>query len=201
RISRIPGYVFFSLKHTNLRKITKLRNIKLKNGCAVIVIDNPFLETLPEFEWQRNETVFFFISDNPMLNTTALRSRLRKLYLTNVFVQRPFACGPLRKSSRNCSIIEDNVIIGEKKNENLEKVEEIYGYLSVNYRSDTPTILIKDNLRLKNIDSLLELTEASNVNPLNTVLIKDNPELCVIRENQNRPFIQKYANLTKCPFK
>ncbi|KAK6751437.1 hypothetical protein RB195_003057 [Necator americanus] len=213
-IKKIPGYDYVSVRHTNLVKLTELKTIKLKNGSTVIIMDNMLLKELPEFEWKENSIVRFYISNNPKLDTTALRTKIEEHPIDDTsYVQRPFACGSKRESSCNCRVIEDNFVIGLEKNEDVDKIEEIYGSLKIENteleelpkmpklrkvvqleRHGFPAIIIKDNPNLKNIEALFDVEEVSNVDMQNVVIIKNNSKLCVKPEHEDIPFVLKYGD-------
>ncbi|KAL6737148.1 hypothetical protein Aduo_010818 [Ancylostoma duodenale] len=219
-IKKIPAYELFSLKHTHLVNITDLTTIKLKNGSSVIITNNDKLEKLPDFEWNKDDLVHFFISDNPKLDTAVLREKISKSkVLANTFVQEPFACGHERTTSCGCRIIEDDVVIGLEKNEDLESVVEIHGSLRIvntsleelpempklrkiiqKNRPGFPTLIIQDNPELASIQSISYVDDVVNDDPKKAVVIKNNPKLCIKLEDEDAPFVLSYADdVRRCP--
>ncbi|RCN46347.1 receptor L domain protein [Ancylostoma caninum] len=181
-------------------------------------MNNAKLEMLPDFEWKKDDLVHFFISDNPKLDTAVLREKIGTSKVpADTFIQKPFTCGPGRTTSCGCRIIEDDVVIGLEKNEDLESVVEIDGTLKIAntsleelpempklrriiQKNGLPTLIIQDNPELTSIQSISYVDEVVNADPKKAVVIKNNPKLCINLEDEDAPFVLSYGDgVRRCP--
>ncbi|ETN83600.1 receptor L domain protein [Necator americanus] len=122
------------------------------------------------------------------------------------------ACGDTREKSSECRVIEGTLIIGDPRNEDLRKLEEVYGRIVASKtnltelpemprlrkvewkgKSKHPAIFIKHNYNLKSIQSLSRIKNIVVEEGSKAVEIENNPLLCIEPEIIESQFVKKYA--------
>ncbi|KAK6751434.1 hypothetical protein RB195_003054 [Necator americanus] len=181
-IKNIGEYRLFMLRNSTLQKLSERDVIKLRSGAVVNIVNNQNLRTLPNFKWEDGAEVEFTISNNVNLDTTNLLNLLKSKHMSTSGVQRPFSCGDTREKSSECRVIEGTLIIGDPRNEDLRKLEEVYGRIVASKTNLTE--LPEMPSRIKNI----VVEEGSKA-----VEIENNPLLCIEPEIIESQFVKKYA--------
>ncbi|EYB86697.1 hypothetical protein Y032_0274g1006 [Ancylostoma ceylanicum] len=211
-IKNIGVYDTFLLRGSNLRSLTNLDVIKLRDGSQVIITENKDLRKIPKFDWKAGDKVLFTVAENHNLDTTELLKAIKAKKVKGARVQRPFACGDRRRKSEHCRIIEGILVLEDPRNLNLPKLEEVYGRVILSGSNleklphmpklkkiewmdnkKLPAITIENNPNLKSIAELANIENIVLGRGRMNVVIRNNPKLCIEPENMQKSFVKKYA--------
>ncbi|EYB86701.1 hypothetical protein Y032_0274g1009 [Ancylostoma ceylanicum] len=214
-VKDMEEYDTFHLRFYLLERFTEKEVIRLHNGSDIAIMDNDDLIHIPKFEWDEDDHFEIALANNPKLDTSELRTTLKNRNRSTANVQRPFSCGETRIISDQCRIIEGTLLLDDTRNTRMLNLEELYGRISlvnsqlesvpamphlrkVEYtkieNSEPYAIKIVNNTRLKSIGGLTKIEELVVVSHTKSVLIRDNPKLCIEPEDAATDFVKKYAS-------
>ncbi|CAJ0601435.1 unnamed protein product [Cylicocyclus nassatus] len=218
KIRMATTYRHFELNGTKLEKISEAREVLLPKGATVTILDNANLQELPKFNIVDANAIKLSVIGNPKLDTRQLLMECEKKRCsqdTLNSIQVPYSCRAIAPLPATCRIVFGTIPLHlhhyswgtieilygtiTLENSQLKRAPKLEMLEQVIQLKNTPVLVVKNNSKLEEIDSLLDLNYVIIDNQTGPVQIEKNPNLCIGVNHADNLFVKRYMkNVDPC---
>ncbi|CAJ0601434.1 unnamed protein product [Cylicocyclus nassatus] len=220
KIKMATTYRHFELNGTELEKISEAREVLLPKGATVTIWDNANLQELPKFNIVDANDIKMSVIGNPKLDTRQLLMECEKKRCsqdTLNSIQVPYSCRAIAPLPTSCRIVFGTIPL-HLHHYSWGTIETLYGTITLENSQlkrapklemleqviqlkNTPVLVVKNNSKLEEIDSLLDLNYVIIDNQTSPVQIEENPNLCIDVNHVDSTFAKRYMkNVDRCMY-